>query len=50
MTVTRIDRLLHGVAGALVVLLLATVTAGVVFRALNHPLSWTDEASGYLMV
>jgi TRAP-type C4-dicarboxylate transport system permease small subunit len=44
------DRLLQAVAGALVVLLLATVTAGVVSRALNHPLSWTDEASGFLMV
>ena len=47
---TRADRLLHVVAGALVVVLLATVTAGVVFRAFNHPLSWTDEASGFLMV
>jgi TRAP-type C4-dicarboxylate transport system permease small subunit len=45
-----IDRLLQAVAGALVVALLATVTAGVVSRALNHPLSWTDEASGFLMV
>lgn len=44
------DRLLQAVAGALVVALLATVTAGVVSRALNHPLSWTDEASGFLMV
>jgi len=44
------DRLLQAVAGALVVVLLATVTAGVVSRALNHPLSWTDEASGFLMV
>jgi TRAP-type C4-dicarboxylate transport system permease small subunit len=45
-----VDRLLQAVAGALVVVLLATVTAGVVSRALNHPLSWTDEASGFLMV
>ena len=45
-----LDRLLHVAAGALVVALLATVTAGVVFRAANHPLSWTDEASGYFMV
>jgi TRAP-type C4-dicarboxylate transport system permease small subunit len=42
--------LLQCAAGALVVSLLSTVTAGVVSRALNHPLSWTDEASGYLMV
>lgn len=50
MRVTRLDRLLQCAAGALVVSLLSTVTAGVVSRALNHPLSWTDEASGYLMV
>jgi TRAP-type C4-dicarboxylate transport system permease small subunit len=48
--VTLADRLLHIAAGALVVVLLCTVTAGIVFRALNHPLSWTDEASGFLMV
>lgn len=42
--------MLQGFAGAIVVALLATVTAGVVTRALNHPLSWTDEASGFLMV
>ena len=34
----------------LVVVLLGTVTAGVVFRAANHPLSWTDEAAGFLMI
>lgn len=44
------DRLLKAVAGAIVVALLATVTAGIVSRALNHPLAWTDEVSGYLMV
>jgi len=44
------DRLLRLAAGTLVVVLLGTVVAGVVSRALNHPLSWTDEASGYLMV
>jgi TRAP-type C4-dicarboxylate transport system permease small subunit len=38
------------VAGLVVAVLLGTVTAGVVSRALNHPLSWTDEASGFLMV
>ncbi len=46
----RLDRLLHAVAAALVVALLATVTAGIVSRAANHPLSFTDELSGYLMV
>mgnify|MGYP003428751347 FL=1 len=44
------DRLLAVAAGAVVVALLATVTAGVLTRALNHPLAWTDEASGFLMV
>jgi len=45
-----LDRLLKMAAGAIVVVLLLTVTAGVVSRALNHPLAWTDEASGFLMV
>jgi TRAP-type C4-dicarboxylate transport system permease small subunit len=45
-----LDRGLRLAAGTFVVLLLATVTAGIVSRALNHPLSWTDEAAGYLMV
>jgi TRAP-type C4-dicarboxylate transport system permease small subunit len=44
------DRLLAVAAGAVVIALLATVTAGIVSRALNHPLAWTDEASGFLMV
>jgi len=48
--IRRLDLLLHIVAAALVVVLLGTVTAGVVFRAINHPLSWTDEISGFLMV
>lgn len=45
-----LDRLLKAAAGAIVIVLLLTVTAGIVSRAINHPLSWTDEASGYLMV
>lgn len=45
-----LDRLLKLAAGAVVVVLLGTVTAGIVSRAANHPLSWTDEASGFLMV
>ncbi len=45
-----LDRLLKVAAGVIVVVLLFTVTAGVVSRALNHPLAWTDEASGFLMV
>lgn len=44
------DRLLMAAAGLVVVVLLGTVMAGVVSRALNHPLGWTDEASGFLMV
>ena len=36
--------------GALVVLLLGCVTLGVVTRALNEPLIWTDELSRFLMV
>jgi TRAP-type C4-dicarboxylate transport system permease small subunit len=48
--VAALDLLLKLTAGALVVVLLGTVMAGVVSRALNHPLSWTDEASGFLMV
>ncbi len=32
------------------VVLLLTVTAGIVFRAAGHPLSWTDEGAGFLMV
>lgn len=47
---TGFDLALKLLAGALVVVLLGTVTAGVVFRAANHPLSWTDEISGFLMV
>ncbi len=44
-----VDRMLCWVAGALVVALLLVVTAGIVTRAANQPLSWTDEAAGYLM-
>lgn len=44
------DVALKVLTAALVVVLLSTVTAGIVFRAINHPLSWTDEISGFLMV
>jgi TRAP-type transport system small permease protein len=44
------DAMLCWIAGALVVALLLVVTAGIVTRAANRPLSWTDEAAGYLMV
>jgi TRAP-type transport system small permease protein len=45
-----VDGMLCWAAGALVVALLLVVTAGIVTRAANQPLSWTDEAAGYLMV
>lgn len=44
------DRAIAAVAVAALVLLLTAVSLGIVFRALGHPLSWTDEISGYLMV
>ena len=44
------DRALQISAAALLVVLLATVTAGIVTRGVGHPLSWTDEAAGFLMV
>lgn len=44
------DRTTEALAGLFVVLLLAAVAAGVVTRALNDPLSWTDEAARMLMV
>lgn len=45
-----LDTGLYTLAGGLLVGLLCTVAAGVVYRALNAPLSWTDEISGFLMV
>ncbi len=48
--IRRLDLLLQFAAVTLLVILLCTVTAGVVFRGINHPLSWTDEISGFLMV
>jgi TRAP-type C4-dicarboxylate transport system permease small subunit len=44
------DLCVEQAAKLFVVALLGTVTAGVVWRAFDYPLSWTDEASGYLMV
>ncbi len=44
------DRTVAAVAGALLVVLLAVVTLGIVTRAIGRPFSWTDEMSGYLMV
>lgn len=48
--IAAFDTFLKAFTAVLVVVLLGTVTAGIVFRALNHPLSWTDEISGFLMV
>ena len=44
------DRTLQVMAAALIAILLATVTAGIVSRGFNRPFSWTDELSGFLMV
>jgi TRAP-type C4-dicarboxylate transport system permease small subunit len=45
-----IDRGLAAVACLLLVLLFATVLAGVVTRAAGAPLTWTDEGARFLMV
>jgi TRAP-type transport system small permease protein len=44
------DRALAVIACALIVALLATVTAGIVSRGFNQPFVWTDELAGFLMV
>lgn len=48
--IALLDRSLEVFTGFLVAVLLAVVTAGIIYRAFNHPLSWTDEVSGFLMV
>ena len=50
MVIAFLDRCLQVFTAFLVVVLLCTVTAGIVYRAVNQPLSWTDEISGFLMV
>jgi len=45
-----LDTCLQVFTGVLITVLLGTVTLGIVFRAINDPLSWTDEISGFLMV
>lgn len=45
-----LDTCLQVFTGVLIAVLLGTVTLGIVFRAINDPLSWTDEISGFLMV
>jgi TRAP-type C4-dicarboxylate transport system permease small subunit len=47
---TVFDCWVSHLAKLFVVALLLTVLAGVFWRGFNNPLSWTDEASGYLMV
>lgn len=44
------DRALEILSMALVVALLADVSAGIFARAAGHPLGFTDELAGYLMV
>jgi TRAP-type C4-dicarboxylate transport system permease small subunit len=48
--IALLDRSLQVFTGFLVAVLLGVVTAGIVFRAFNEPLSWTDEVCGFLMV
>ena len=45
-----LDACLHVFTGILVAVLLCIVTLGIIFRALNEPLGWTDEICGFLMV
>ncbi len=44
------DRALEAIACALLIALLITVLLGVVTRAADAPLSWTDEGARFLMV
>ena len=48
--IVLLDRSLQVFTGFLVAVLLCVVTAGIIFRAFNEPLSWTDEICGFLMV
>ena len=48
--IVLLDRCLQVFTGFLVAVLLGVVTAGIIFRAFNEPLSWTDEVCGFLMV
>jgi TRAP-type transport system small permease protein len=50
MKLAAFDRLLFVAAGVLLIALLSTVTLGIISRAANHPFSWTEESSGFLMV
>ena len=50
LVIVLLDRSLQVFTGFLVAVLLCIVTAGIIFRAFNHPLSWTDEICGFLMV
>jgi TRAP-type C4-dicarboxylate transport system permease small subunit len=45
-----LDRAIEALACLILAALLACVTLGVVTRALNDPLIWTDEISRFLMV
>ncbi len=45
----RYGRLLEWVVGALMVILFVEVTAGVIFRAIGHSLTWYDEIASVLL-
>ena len=47
---SALDRLIEALAGVILIALLSCVTLGVVTRALDDPLIWTDEISRFLMV
>ena len=45
----RLERLLEGITGALMVILSVEVLAGIVFRAAGRPLAWYDEVASVLL-
>jgi TRAP-type C4-dicarboxylate transport system permease small subunit len=45
-----VDRVFEGLAAILVIALLGTVALGIVTRALDDPIVWTDELARFLMV
>jgi TRAP-type C4-dicarboxylate transport system permease small subunit len=48
--VSILDRAIEALACVILIALLSCVTLGVVTRALNDPLIWTDEISRFLMI
>ena len=45
-----LDRILAAFGALILITLLLTVLAGVVTRAMDDPLSWTDEGARFLMI